>query len=63
MFASGNGIDLGMVILDGEDVSHLFHFFIGCVGISWCHGNFSSQLSQHTILPSRWTGEINPRGS
>ena len=60
---SGNGIDQGSLIIDGNVDSHFSQTLINWFGIILSHGRFNSQSSQYTTVPRRYTDKISPRGS
>ena len=59
---SGDGIDRGTLICDGNVDSHSSQTFIPWFGIILSHATFNSQSSRYTTFPCRFIGEINPRG-
>ena len=60
---SGDGIDRGILVFDGNVDSHLSQTLITWLGIILSHGSFNSQSSQYTTYPGRCPGEVNLRGS
>ena len=59
---SGDGIDRGTLIFDGNVDFHFSQTLIIWFGIILSHGSFNSQSSQYTTFPRKCTGKINPSG-